>query len=280
MFDWFTSKSGAGSAGLAKMRTEFGQMLDAGRHMFDTAANALLGGTDVEVIRKDLFKTDKRINRAERRIRSEIVVHASVHAATEFPACLVLMSIVKDAERMGDYGKNLFDLAEIAPRVPEGEQPAVRVWLGWAVLHQGRAGEAADCFEEALEQRPDLVDAVLGSFRAAIIRGELDKARGHAARIDELAGHTAWGQARRVEALLRAGENERADALARETPALQRTAQERRILHAELALAYIGAGRFAYSETGSGRFACCGIGRGTGGSRSIVCGVAARAGSS
>lgn len=122
MFDWFTGKAGTGTAGLERMRTEFGQMLDAGRHVFDTAANAFLGGTDVEVIRKDLFKTDKRINRAERRIRREIVVHASVHGAVEFPACLVLMSIVKDAERVGDYGKNLFDLAELAPRAPEGEQ--------------------------------------------------------------------------------------------------------------------------------------------------------------
>jgi phosphate uptake regulator len=120
MFDWFIGK--AGTPGLERMRTEFGQMLDAGRHAFDTAANAFLGGTDLEVIRKDLFKTDKRINRAERRIRREIVVHASVHGTVEFPACLVLMSIVKDAERVGDYGKNLFDLAELAPRAPEGEQ--------------------------------------------------------------------------------------------------------------------------------------------------------------
>lgn len=129
MFDWFTSKVGRGSAGLERMRTEFGQMLDAGRHVFDTAANAFLGGTDVEVIRKDLFKTDKRINRAERQIRREIVVHASVHGATEFPACLVLMSLVKDAERVGDYGKNLFDLAELAPRPPEGQHRECLVGL-------------------------------------------------------------------------------------------------------------------------------------------------------
>ncbi|MHC4399868.1 MAG: PhoU domain-containing protein [Planctomycetota bacterium] len=121
MLDWFSGKGQAGSAGLKKMRSEFGQMLDAGRHVFDTAANALLGGTDLEVIRKDLFKTDKRINRAERQIRREIVVHASVHGSADFPACLVLMSIVKDAERIGDYGKNLFDLAELAPEKPEGK---------------------------------------------------------------------------------------------------------------------------------------------------------------
>ena len=129
MFDWFTGKAGTSSAGLERMRTEFGQMLDAGRHVFDTAANAFLGGTDLEVIREDLFKTDKRINRAERQIRREIVVHASVHGAAEFPACLVLMSIVKDAERVGDYGKNLFDLAELAPQPPEGEHREALVRL-------------------------------------------------------------------------------------------------------------------------------------------------------
>ncbi len=121
MLDWFKSGQEQESAGLQKLRSEFGQMLDAGRHIFDTAANAFIGGTDLEVIRKDLFATDKRINKAERQIRRELVVHASVHGASEFPACLVLMSIVKDAERIGDYAKNVFDLAELAPSPPQGE---------------------------------------------------------------------------------------------------------------------------------------------------------------
>lgn len=119
MFQWFSKEDK--SSGLRKMRTEFGQMLDAGKHTFDTAANAFLGGTDLEVIRQDLFKTDKRINKAERQIRRDLVVHASVHGEADFPACLVLMSIVKDAERLGDYAKNVFDLAETAPEKPSGE---------------------------------------------------------------------------------------------------------------------------------------------------------------
>lgn len=120
MFDWF-SPSDTGEQGLARMRAEFGQMLDAGRHIFDAAANALLGGTDIKVIRQDLFDTDKRINHAERQIRREIVVHAAVHGMTSFPACLVMMSVVKDAERVGDYAKNLFDLAELSHKPPAGE---------------------------------------------------------------------------------------------------------------------------------------------------------------
>ena len=121
MFDWLLSDATTGRAGLERMRTQFGQMLDAGRHVFDTAANAFLGQTDLEVIRQDLFATDKRINRAERQIRREIVVHASVHGATEFPPCLVLMSVVKDAERVGDYAKNIFDLAASTPHPPSGD---------------------------------------------------------------------------------------------------------------------------------------------------------------
>jgi len=121
MFEWFLSSTDTGAPGLERMRAQFGQMLDAGRHIFDTASNAFLGGTDLEVIRQDLFDTDKRINRAEQQIRREIVVHASVHGTTEFPACLVLMSVVKDAERVGDYAKNIFDLAASTPHPPVGE---------------------------------------------------------------------------------------------------------------------------------------------------------------
>ena len=124
MFEWFSGSSERGTSGLEKMRTEFGQMLDAGRHTFDTAANAFLGGTDLEVIRKDLFETDQRINHAEQEIRQQIVIHATVHGTSAFPACLVLMSIVKDAERIGDYAKNIFDLAEMTRQPLEGEHKA------------------------------------------------------------------------------------------------------------------------------------------------------------
>lgn len=120
MFEWFYRTAESPSLGLERMRAEFGQMLDHGRHIFDAASNAFLGGTDLQVIRQDLFDTDKRINQAEQKIRREIVVHATVHGATSFPSCLVLMSVVKDAERVGDYAKNIFDLAEMTPRPPEG----------------------------------------------------------------------------------------------------------------------------------------------------------------
>ena len=39
------------------------------------------------------------------------MVHGAVHGTFSFPELLVMMSLVKDAERIGDYAKNIFDLA-------------------------------------------------------------------------------------------------------------------------------------------------------------------------
>jgi phosphate uptake regulator len=121
VFHWLTGGEKTGEAGLREMRSQFVDMVSAGRHAFDIATAAFLGQTELDAIQRDLFKTDKRINRAERQIRRELVVHATVHGVSEFPQCLVLMSIVKDAERMGDLAKNVFDLAKLAPESPSDD---------------------------------------------------------------------------------------------------------------------------------------------------------------
>ena len=109
MFQWF--KPTDSGEGLERMRQQLGLMLSDGRHIFDAATSAFLGGADAEVIREDLFATDKRINDRERAIRRQALVHGAVHGSSQLPTCLVLMSIVKDAERIGDYSKNIFDVA-------------------------------------------------------------------------------------------------------------------------------------------------------------------------
>ncbi len=119
MLDWFSNVTGA--AGLDRMRGEFSRMLEAGHHVFDVATSALLGGADLEAIRADLFKTEKSINKSVRQLRREIVVHSTVHGPHSFPGCLVLMSVAKDVERIGDYSKNLFDLAAVSPIVQDTE---------------------------------------------------------------------------------------------------------------------------------------------------------------
>ncbi len=110
MFEWLKNLGQEGH-GLRPIVENFNQMMMDGRHMFDLVSSTLASGGDPNAIREDLFTTDQKINRAEQVLRRYLVVHASVHGAAEFPTCLVLMSIAKDAERIGDYCKNMFDVA-------------------------------------------------------------------------------------------------------------------------------------------------------------------------
>ena len=88
------------------------QMLQDDRHTFDLAINALLGGTDAEVVGKEVKKSDKRVNRAEREVRRRLVVHAAIAGErVDLPRVLIAMSVIKDAERVGDQCKHIWDLA-------------------------------------------------------------------------------------------------------------------------------------------------------------------------
>ena len=85
------------------------QMLLDCRHIFDLAINAVVGGTEVG---KEIRKSDRRVNKAERKVRRQLVVHASVRGErADLPRVLVTTSIVKDVERIGDYAKNVWDIA-------------------------------------------------------------------------------------------------------------------------------------------------------------------------
>ena len=170
MFKWFRPIDSAD--GIEEMRSRVGDMLSEGRHIFDAASNAFLGGADPDVIRDDLFATDKRINDLERKVRRQAVVHGSVYGTSQLPTCLVLMSIVKDAERIGDYSKNLFDIAVITQktkddayfdhliqsknRVSELLEEAIRIYRSQkedkakAFLHRGDAMQ--DEFDRQVER--------------------------------------------------------------------------------------------------------------------------------
>ena len=87
------------------------EMLVDDRHSFDIATSAVLDGADVSVVGPDLATTDRRVNETQRTIRRELVVHASVRGTSQVPAILTYMSVVKDVERIGDYAKNIYDVA-------------------------------------------------------------------------------------------------------------------------------------------------------------------------
>jgi phosphate uptake regulator len=119
---------GGGDAQLEQIEAQIRQMLVDDRHTFDTAINALIGGTDPELVRKDVHKTDRRVNKAERAVRRELVVHVSVRGASaDISLVLASMSVVKDAERIGDYSKNIWDIAHSGVDLSDAEDISVLI---------------------------------------------------------------------------------------------------------------------------------------------------------
>jgi phosphate uptake regulator len=100
-----------GGEAFDRIEAKLQAMLGHNRYELDLAVSALFGEVVAREVNDDLRSTDQKVNSLEREIRRELVVHSSVRGGVDTPAILVYMSIVKDVERVGDYAKNLLDLA-------------------------------------------------------------------------------------------------------------------------------------------------------------------------
>ncbi len=83
-------------------------MLRTSHGMFDDAVAALHGEG---VMESNIYERDRQLNKYERRVRRKIVTHMSVSAKPDINLGLVLTAIVIDIERIGDYTKNIVELA-------------------------------------------------------------------------------------------------------------------------------------------------------------------------
>jgi len=81
--------------------------------MFDLSMNCLLGDTNLDTVKENLYSTDKTINELHRDVRRELIVHSAVNSRNlDVPLLLAYMTMSKDIERIGDYCKNIFEIAE------------------------------------------------------------------------------------------------------------------------------------------------------------------------
>jgi Na+/phosphate symporter len=120
------------------------QMLRDGHEVFDTASDALFGGGKSKETKHEVKSTDKGINEAQADIRRSLMTHASVNLG-DLALVLQYASIVKDAERVGDYSKNLYDLvrygADFSTIADRDELAGYRDAVAGLII------EAADVFE-------------------------------------------------------------------------------------------------------------------------------------
>ena len=98
---------------LTEVLNEFKEMLDDTKYMFESVCNALIEGKVDSCLKDKIYEVDRKVNRLEKEIRKRIVEHLSIQPSVDIPVSLVLMSVVKDAERIGDYCKNLFEITDL-----------------------------------------------------------------------------------------------------------------------------------------------------------------------
>jgi phosphate uptake regulator len=86
------------------------EMLREDREMFEAAIRSLREQDDAR-LELDVFAKDQMINAYEREVRRRVLTHLAVSSGSDLNAGLVLISVVIDIERIGDYTKNIVELA-------------------------------------------------------------------------------------------------------------------------------------------------------------------------
>lgn len=89
------------------------EMLSEAEEMFKTAMCKVMKFEETDI---DIYEKDRKINRMEWTVRQKVLEHLVIGSGeVDVPAALILISAVVDIERIGDYTKNIIELADISP---------------------------------------------------------------------------------------------------------------------------------------------------------------------
>ncbi len=127
---------------------EFLQMLDLAETMFREVNVAMWGDMMTDALRAKTYERDVRLNKLERKARKKVLSHLAASGGDnrDLPYCFVLINVVKDAERIGDYVKNIVEVDHLG-RLPEGDIRDELREVGRAV--EAMLGQAGPVFQES-----------------------------------------------------------------------------------------------------------------------------------
>lgn len=97
--------------------SDVSRMLHQSEEMLHHSLAVLLENSKLAV---DLEDMDDIVDEAERRVRRTILQHLAVNPKQDLVASLILVSMVQDAERIGDFARGLVELVKLARSPREG----------------------------------------------------------------------------------------------------------------------------------------------------------------
>ncbi len=90
--------------------TECFEMVDMCHEMVTASVDSLRRRDDASMD-IDILAMDKKLNAFERDVRRKVMTHLALGHTGDLSSGLMLISIVIDLERIGDYSKNIYELA-------------------------------------------------------------------------------------------------------------------------------------------------------------------------
>ena len=131
----------------------FSEMFQLTRQMTVSAGDMLFSGRAAPEARTTVYQRDIQVNYLQRAIRKRVVSHLSIPGNTaDVPYCLLLMTLVKDVERVGDYAKNLSEVSDVR----EGPLPDDDLTHELQEIRQGAESAfqlTLDVFESSNQER-------------------------------------------------------------------------------------------------------------------------------
>ena len=94
-------------------------MLEIDREMVQESIYSLRK-RDTSELKINIIEKDLMINEYEKEVRKKVLIHLTISGTKDVNPGLVLVSIIIDIERIGDYTKNIVELAVNHPRKLDG----------------------------------------------------------------------------------------------------------------------------------------------------------------
>ena len=149
---------------------DMGIMLETTHEMFTAATARLL---DNEPLSEDIQSQDQVVNEKEQAIRRAVLEHVTIDPKQEIVLSLVLVSIVQDAERIGDLAKTLAEIAELAQKQRMGPHAETLRGIRDHVSHMFETARKAFLDSDSEQAEQVMEDGEETKHRVAVLVKEL-----------------------------------------------------------------------------------------------------------
>jgi phosphate uptake regulator len=143
---------------MTQVEDELREMIELGRTLYEASSLALLEGREVAF---DVYARDQTINATVVDVRKKIVEHLAVAGSQNVVGELVFITLINDIERIGDYSKNVLDLA----RARAETLPASRYMEQLAALQPIIEGNFAKASKALFDNDQELAHEVVDTHR-------------------------------------------------------------------------------------------------------------------